>query len=191
MHRFEHGLVVETKEQGLLAFHLDHLSIDMERRFTFKGSFIHYYDTDWQFQRGGRFWKTSTSLYPETHRRERENNPTDQLYEGALREVCARHVERAGGGPIAWEPRELDRWQLRFGLVRTTVPWAKVTLVSRGEDLQVRAQREVFPEPGFRLLSSRQVVVETHPQAGRTGNAPIAPNFPLLKELVSTVRGQQ
>lgn len=188
MHSFDRGLVVETMEQGLLAFRLDHLSIGMERRFTFKGSRVYYYSTDWHFQHEGQSWETSTFLYPYSAR---ENNPTDELYEGALRDVCAWHVGRAGGGPIAWEPRELDTWQRKFGLIRTMVPWAKVALVVRGEDLHVRAQREVVPEPGFRLLSSRQVVVETHPQAGRTGNAPITPNFPLLKELVSGVKGQQ
>ena len=107
-------------------------------------------------------------LAPKRHRRERDNNPIDQLYEWALRQICARYIERAGGGPIAWEPRELDIWQHRFDLMRTTVPWAKVTLVARGEDLQVRAQREVIPEARFWQHSGWQVLVETHPRpAGR------------------------
>lgn len=177
-HRFEHGLVVDTR-RGPLAFPYSDLRI---YRAPSPFSRQHEHLTDWTFERGdGQAWQTSQR---ELRKKELA---LAQIYKEALAQTCARQreaaVQRLGeGATLAFGPVELDRSQIVFdgvrwgGLrksgLRESVSWTRVIKFEVTRDipqlLWIRAIREGHSDEGNHSVGS---VAEI-------------PNFPLLWELV-------
>jgi len=174
VHRFEHGLVVDTKKRGPLTLPYRDLRIYRDATLNMKYG---YTNTHWRFERSdGQVWET-----PQAKDRGADDSVLAQIYEQALTTTCARQRETAlqrlaEGATLAFGPVELDRSQLTFGYAHTTVAWARVTqLEVKDGKLMVQATRD-----------GRFLKHALH-TAGKLGE--IA-NFPLLWELAHVAQRQ-
>lgn len=170
VHRFDHGLVVPTKN-GPLA--LPYRELRIYRSVTHHlaaNTMLLYISTDWQFQaRDGTVWKPGLTR----DRRETTDSEPAVFYDRVLETTCAHQRDEL------WR-RLLERAALTFGRVavnleqvtisQTSVPWTEV--------LRIKVEK------GALKITARldgRWVKEHHISAGATS---ALPNLPLLWELL-------
>lgn len=124
VHRFEDGVVIDTKTQGPLAWAYGDLSIYREVSYVQKG--IRF--TNWRFERGdGQAWSTSSGF--DTRSEKTKFNARHRVYAELLMTTCVRQRDAAlqrlaEGARLTFGAVELDRTEL---VGNATVPWVEVT----------------------------------------------------------------
>lgn len=170
VYRFEHGLVVDTKE-GPLALPYRDVSICRDQVNQNTGGTL-WGVVDWRFERSdGHVWKTGLD-----HKGTGNDEPLARVYEHALAMACASQREPslrrlAEGGTVDFGRVRVDLVQLSWGDHSERVEWASVVEVH----VEAGALRVKVPRDG-------RFVKHLDHQVARVA---ALPNFPLLWDVVN------